>query len=89
MNKKKSEKPSGEVLRQGRILLAGISEEALAVLEELAGMDVPVFQFRDRTTGMNLTGDAGVLALMAAVRDGERGLVQTVKKLRRFAKEYV
>lgn len=81
---KKTEKKEGELLRKGRILAKGISDEALEVLQELAGMDVPVFQFRD-TTGASLSQDAGVLALMAAVRDGERGLVQTVLKLRRLA----
>ena len=75
----------GELLRKGRILLEGISREALEVLLELSGYEMPVFQFRDPKTGLNLTENAETLTLMAAVRDGERGLVQTVLKLRKLA----
>lgn len=75
----------GELLRKGRILLEGISREALEELLELSGYEMPVFQFRDPKTGLNLTENAETLTLMAAVRDGERGLVQTVLKLRKLA----
>ena len=80
-------KRRGELLRQGRILLDGISKEALEVLMELCGYEVPVFQFRDPMTGLNLTENAQTLTLMAAVRDGERGVVQTILKLRKLAQE--
>lgn len=75
----------GELLRKGRILREGISKEALEVLLELCGYELPVFQFRDPKTGLNLTENAQALTLMAAVRDGERGLVQTVLRLRKLA----
>lgn len=75
----------GELLRKGRVLLEGISKEALDVLKELSGYELPVFQFRDPLTGGNLTENAQTLTLMAAVRDGERGFVQTVLRLRQLA----
>jgi len=75
----------GELLRQGRVLIEGISKEALDVLKELSGYELPVFQFRDPKTGLNLTENAETLTLMAAVRDGERGLVQTILRLRKLA----
>ena len=75
----------GELLRKGRVLLEGISKEALEVLMELCGYELPVFQFRDAKTGLNLTENAETLTLMAAVRDGERGVVQTILRLRKLA----
>ena len=80
-----AEEKDGELLRKGMILKEGISAEALEVLKELCGYELPVFQFRDPKTGLNLTENAETLTLMAAVRDGERGLVQTVLKLRELA----
>jgi hypothetical protein len=80
-----AEEKDGELLRKGMILKEGISAEALEVLKELCGYELPVFQFRDPKTGLNLTENAETLTLMAAVRDGERGLVQTVLKLRALA----
>lgn len=87
-NRRVSRKPAeqdGELLRKGRVLLEGISREALDVLKELSGYELPVFQFRDPLTGGNLTENAQTLTLMAAVRDGERGFVQTVLRLRQLA----
>lgn len=81
---KKEQKDEGEVMRRGRVLLAGISDEAMEVLCELAGMELPVFQFRGRD--LQPVGDAQVVTLMAAVRDGERGLVQEVLRLRKLAR---
>ena len=80
----KKQNNEGEVMRRGRVLLAGISDEAMGVLEELAGMELPVFQFRGRD--LQPVGDAQVVTLMAAVRDGERGLVQEVLRLRKLAR---
>ena len=80
----KKQNNEGELMRRGRVLLAGISDEAMGVLEELAGMELPVFQFRGRD--LQPVGDAQVVTLMAAVRDGERGLVQEVLRLRKLAR---
>lgn len=81
---KKEQKDEGELMRKGRVLLAGISDEAMEVLCELAGMELPVFQFRGRD--LQPVGDAQVVTLMAAVRDGERGLVQEVLRMRKLAR---
>ena len=80
----KKQNNEGELMRRGRVLLAGITDEAMEVLEELAGMELPVFQFRGRD--LQPVGDAQVVTLMAAVRDGERGLVQEVLRLRKLAR---
>lgn len=80
----KKQNNEGEVMRRGRVLLTGISDEAMEVLCELAGMELPVFQFRGRD--LQPVGDAQVVTLMAAVRDGERGLVQEVLRLRKLAR---
>lgn len=80
----KKQNNEGELMRRGRVLLTGISDEAMEVLCELAGMELPVFQFRGRD--LQPVGDAQMVALMAAVRDGERGLVQEVLRMRKLAR---
>lgn len=81
--KKEQNSEEGEMMRMGRVLLAGITDEAMEVMCELAGMELPVFQFRGRD--LRPLGDAQLVTLMAAVRDGERGLVQEVLRLRKYA----
>lgn len=78
------EKARKEYLRRCKVLADGISPEAMKILKELASWDLPVFQFRDQEL-QPLAGDAQTLTLMAAVRDGERGLVQTVLRMREDA----
>ena len=65
-----------------RVLMQGISKEALEVLKELGHVGSPAFQFFDATSGDRLAVDAQVLTLEAAVRDGERRVVQTVLTMR-------
>lgn len=69
-------------LKRCRVLLHGIKPEALEVLKELVDYGLPVFQWRDRVTMAPLAEDARVLCLMAAVRDGELGLVKLIERMR-------
>ncbi len=88
MNRKaKDEAAERELKRRCKVLLDGISEAAMREIELLGHYDMPVFQFRDAATLQPLACDAQTLALMAATRDGERGLVQTLLKLRAMARE--
>ena len=68
--------------RKCRIVLEGISKEALEVLKELGHVGSPVFQFYDPETLEALPQDAATLALRAAVRDGESRVVQAVLSMR-------
>lgn len=89
MTKRKSKEEEAaeqDLLRQGKILLDGISPAALELIEQLGHYDEPVFQFRTQKLEP-ISHDAHTLALMAAVRDGERGLVQTIRWLRDFAEK--
>lgn len=76
---------SEEYDRKCRVVLEGISKEALAVLKELGHVESPVFQFLDAETLEPLPQDAATLALRAAVRDGESRVVQAVLSMRRRA----
>lgn len=73
--------------RKCRILLDGISKEALEVLKELGHVNSPVFQFYDPETLEALPHDAATLALRAAVRDGESRVVQAVLSMRARGKK--
>ena len=85
MNKtQREEQARQEYLRRCKVLADGISPEAMKLLREMAHYDMPVFQFRDQKL-QPLAQDAHTLSLMAAVRDGERGLVQTVLRMREDA----
>lgn len=85
MNKtQREEQARQEYLRRCKVLADGISPEAMMILKELGHYDLPVFQFRDEYL-QPLAQDAHTLSLMAAVRDGERGLVQTVLRMREDA----
>ena len=87
MNKKQEEEAGArEYLRRCKVLADGISPEAMKLLRETAHYDMPVFQFRDQKLHP-LAQDAHTLTLMAAVRDGERGLVQTVLRMREDAEK--
>ncbi len=67
--------------RERRILKEGISDEALALLKERFKFDRPAFQFQD--AGMRLiTENAETLTLMAAVRDGEHGVIHWIEAVR-------
>ncbi len=77
---------AGKLLPLARVLLKGITPEAMDALSELAQVDAPSFYF-ERADGSALSEDAGVLALRAAVRDGERQLVKKLKEARRLAAE--
>lgn len=76
-----------DLIRQGKILIDGISDEALQLIEQLGHYSQPIFQFRDQEL-KPIAGDAHTIALMAAVRDGERGLVQQIHELRRYAEKH-
>lgn len=82
--KQREEAGKREYLRRCKVLAGGISPEAMNLLREMAHYDMPVFQFRDQNL-QPLAQDAHTLSLMAAVRDGERGLVQTVLRMREDA----
>lgn len=82
--KQREEAGKREYLRRCKVLADGISPEAMNLLKEMAHFDLPVFQFRDAHL-QPLAQDAHTLSLMAAVRDGERGLVQTVLRMREDA----
>lgn len=73
--------------RKCRILLEGISKEALEVLKELGHVGGPAFQFYDARTLEPLKQDAATLALQAAVRDGESRVVQAVLTMRARGKK--
>lgn len=70
-----------------RIVLEGISKEALEVLKELGHVGSPTFQFYDPETMAPLPQDAHTLSLMAAVRDGESRVVQAVLSMRARGKK--
>lgn len=73
--------------RKCRVVLEGISKEALEVLKELGHVGGPVFQFYDVETMEPLKADAATLALRAAVRDGEARVVQAVLSMRARGKK--
>lgn len=73
--------------RKCRVVLDGISKEALEVLKELGHVGSPTFQFYDAETMAPLTQDAHTLTLMAAVRDGERRVVQALLSMRARGKK--
>lgn len=85
--KQREEAGKREYLRRCKVLADGISPEAMKLLREMAHYDMPVFQFRDPNNLQPLAQDAHTLSLMAAVRDGERGLVQTVLRMREDAEK--
>lgn len=84
--KQREEAGKREYLRRCKVLADGISPEAMMLLREMAHYDLPVFQFRDQHL-QPLAHDAHTLSLMAAVRDGERGLVQVVLRMREDAEK--
>lgn len=86
--KQREEAGKREYLRRCKVLANGISPEAMQILKELASWDLPVFQFRDQNL-QPLAQDSHTLTLMAAVRDGERGLVQTVLRMREEAEKNI
>ena len=61
-----------------RILRDGIHPQAMKVLEEMAHMDLPSFQCLGEA-------DAKTAVLQAAVRDGEKGFVLKILKMRAMA----
>lgn len=73
-----SEKKESELEKRCKILRDGIRPEAMRVLEELAHMDLPVFQELGSV-------DAQTACLQAAVRDGEKGFVLKIQKMRAMA----
>lgn len=75
-----------KLMRQCEILSRGISDEAMRTLEELVSLDLPVFQLRE-PDGTPIASDASTLALHAAVRDGEQGLVKQIVKMRKLANQ--
>lgn len=58
----------------------GITDSALAVLKRHFRDDLPVFQFREN--GGTIQADAQTLALMAAVRDGAKEVIQYIETLK-------
>ena len=69
-------------LKRARILAHGISEEAMAILEEHVGLHLPVFQTRE-CDGFGGTRPRDVnpqmLCLEAALRDGEQAVVKWLR----------
>ena len=72
------EKKESLLDRRCKILRDGIRPEAMQVLEEMVHMDLPVFQHLDEV-------DVKKAVLLAAVRDGEKGFVLKIKKMRAMA----
>ncbi|MCD8070549.1 MAG: hypothetical protein LUE08_04080 [Akkermansiaceae bacterium] len=66
--------------RERVILKEGVSDAALELLKEKFQFGLPVFQFR--AGNLPISADAQTLALQAAVRDGEHGVINYIELVR-------